>query len=124
MCLAKVIRATRSPKRSPIRWVWKVFGGIGGELHSPLYGNRSYKRGKWIQDPRSINGMIRDSYPPGFHCFLRRKDAEPMLEWAGTQIVRIKARLIVAEGIQDEAKVIVAREIFIPKEKVAKKASK
>lgn len=65
----------------------------------------SYKTGCWI---KSTSG-------PGFFMYKYKKEITDS-EWSYTQLKRIKFRKVTYEGIGFGASIIVAKEIFIPKE--------
>jgi hypothetical protein len=125
MCMSSVDEIYKPPSRE---WTtaWKAFlHGRTGDLLFPCNyyrGSRSVPRGKWIT---ASNGSIRDGYgqvfyPTGFHVFTTRQDARGFL--GGTRgILRVKIRNVVARGSQDGLKVLVAREMLVPRDPKKKK---
>lgn len=95
----------------------------------PLHFDNGYKipKDKWIKEKHFRRfkkmknlplGNTNGNYPLGFHIFLTEKDAirykgYDWQEWDNKEIVRkVYFRKIVAHGYQD-AKIIVAKEMFV-----------
>jgi len=121
MCLDTVTRSYDVPQGTKEFWVWKRFsfnGGNGEELYSPVMWNK-YKRGKWYKaKQKNLKGfLVPKSYKSGFHCLLNKDDCDNA-SYYGTASLRIKARGIIARGVQDDLKTVVVKEIFIPKDAV------
>lgn len=98
---------------------WKVFNkGRYGGLYTELRGNdKLLRKNKWLKEEtyRFGRGTFCDGgYPYGFHVFLAISGAK---NWGGEVIKKVMFRKIVAKGIQQDYRVIVAKEIFIPDDK-------
>ncbi len=105
---------------------WKVFGGQDRrDRDDPQEGLRGWfgfggyiPIGKWVTDrPRRLrlcSYYTDNQYPSGFHLYSSRAIAYK--DFKGVRVRRIRKvsfRKVVATGVQDEAPVIVAREIYI-----------
>lgn len=116
MCLSTI--SNKKPKKSG--YFYKVFDlDYSGGLYFPFMRLNRMKEvpvGKWIKAARlrrrADNG---EAYITGFHGFLSARSAR--LWGSGDTVVRCKYRNAHVAGTQDELKVIVADEIFVPKRK-------
>lgn len=106
----------------------RLITGRGGKLKFcyNVGKNVALPIGKWIKekDYRRKDHKYREiisasfdnkSYPMGFHVYRNKKAAEEMM-WGARVVVQVKFRKACAKGIQSRNNVIVAKEIFIPKE--------
>ena len=88
-------------------FAYKLFTGY--KTLRPLCGNygrfEKFKINSWVKSPGG----------PGFFMYLRKKEAEND-GWAYTHIKKIKFRKVAHEGTICGKPIIVAKEIFIPKE--------
>ena len=124
MCLKRLEDFNVRLNKDGIGTGYKVFnqrnGRLCGEYARP---GKERRVGVWLKEEnfraqRIDTGLDRNGvkHKYGWHIFLRRKAAE---NWSaeGQDIRKIKFKRIVTTGIgTNNAKVIVAKEIFIPKE--------
>jgi len=121
MCLENLENFKVKLNEDGIGTGYKVFKLKEGELRGEIVTQgRARPIGTWLKekDFRAISDeKIDGRYKQGWHIFLRRQSA---LEWGiygGLIIKRVKFRDIVATGRNvDRNRVVVAKEIFIPKE--------
>lgn len=75
--------------------------------------------GVWIKakGSRNIAASQARSYPSGFHAHLTKSSCKR--NFGACTILKVKFRKVVAEGLQ-RGKVLVAKEMFIPKEEFEK----
>ena len=119
MCLDTVTRVIDYPTDKEV-WAWKVFAVIGGKLDFPIHRlNNPPRTGVWLKAKRELSTWILNlDYSPGFHCYRTRQEAKRsfLLDGPGVRVLKVRVRRIYVFGTQDEAKALVARELFIPKE--------
>lgn len=124
MCLKKLEDFNVRLSKDGVGTGYKVFNRKGGRLCGEYARPGKERRvGVWLKEknfrPQRIDtGLDRDGvkYKCGWHIFLKRNDA---LDWSvlGQHIRKIKFKGIVAMGrTENNRAVIVAKEIFIPKE--------
>lgn len=113
MCLSKVTRSVAKPSKLE-RWAWKGMRIEDGKLYTGSQ-ERFLPQGRWVRDKaggRITNHWRGVDYPKGFHVNISRTGAK---RW-GTP-TRVKVRRVHTFGEQNHHKVMVAKEIFIPKPK-------
>lgn len=126
MCLDKVIKFKVKLDKNGVGEGWKVFGrystpdGLRGECCNT---QKLRPWNKWLKEKpfrRHIEVEIAHawkngkSYPIGWHIF---KTEHGAMRWAGFgNVMKVKFRGVVATGTQLQCHVIVAKEMFIPKE--------
>lgn len=84
-------------------------------IEPPCFGP-TLPTGTWVE-PHNDMGIIASdgtNYRSGFHILLSKKAAR---EW-GSGLHKVKFTDVVAEGMQDEHKCVVARKIFICKKEI------
>jgi len=106
---------------------WKIFVRYNG-WRSPIFNRgHEWKMNEWVVDKNA--GRIKYSkrtlglsrkYKPGFHCYTSNGDADIVaLSWEmGSPyslyaVMEIRARDIVATGLQNGADVFVARSVMV-----------
>ncbi len=131
MCLAKLEDFKVRLNKYGVGNGWKIFT-LGGEdrLEGQFTTAKERQRGKWLDERgyRYEHTMHRDlidaahkDYPYGWHVFLRKRDA---IKWNSGEygLIKIRFKRVVTTGRQEcyksigGLKVIVAKEIFIPKQ--------
>lgn len=122
MCLSRITKVYKKPT-SKVTRAWKVFDGEPSNLafeYRSLGGKQYVERGKWLTAEQIDDGY---GYITGFHAFTSRKDAQ---NWAcyRQNVVAVKVRGITTRGLQRDMVTIVAREMFVPKQRKAKKAGR
>jgi hypothetical protein len=115
MCMDSVTKLYKRPSPKVV-YGYKVFDDFGGKYEFEFRKRWPVITGKWTVATQRPLGM----YMSGFHAFLSRKGAE---RWAGhdQHVVRVKLRRIAAEGLQYGALCIVAREMYVPRKRNARK---
>ena len=132
MCLDTIgnIYKPFKPDKAKFHYGWKVFE-YDTDNDAYLFDNHSLGNSwdvplnKWIvAKGKRIHGETETGgryYPAGFHVFT---DYDDCLLWIGGitrydefKIVRVKYRKVVAAGSQSGLKVIVAKEMYVPKPK-------
>jgi len=123
MCLQKLEDFNVRLNKDGVGTGYKVFIEKGGKLYGEYARpEKERRRGAWLKEknfrPRITNDCIEQiekRYKYGWHIFLTRKAAD---RWRGLGqgVRKIKFRVIVTMGRStNNSKVIVAKEIFIPK---------
>ena len=131
MCLEKLARFKTPLNGEGIGVGWKVFHLDGRSLRGDCSKRTVRPRGKWLNelDFRYVSdkkegacltvGFFEDSgsYPFGWHVFLKKSDAKSW-DW-GQGVVMVRFRGILSKGYQrtggdNNAKIVIAKEIFIP----------
>lgn len=123
MCLDSVAEIYEEPADKELR-VYKVFEWWTGEPHFMYYGGVASTE-RWLKSSsKEIKADSLDNYPSGFHCFKTKRGAQ---QYAGKGfdivdriIVRVKIRRVVCVGLQRGYTTYVARQMFVPKEEIAK----
>lgn len=129
MCLERLQDFKFNLDENGVGFGWKVFNvnPKTGSLNAEYRKAKVRPRGRWLKEKDYRFAHEKDkkflfdskiSYPYGFHVFLKGTDAEG---WRRDyhydhKAIRVKFRKIVAKGLQNGGNVIVAKEIFIPKE--------
>lgn len=120
MCLWEVFR-TYDPPKQEVRKAYKI-------LHlgrfTPYYGIELTE--DWLEAEELKYGLTAcdepyTKYPCGFHCYVDKASAKRMEEkFSSTSNIRaVEIDLIVAEGREQEHKVVVARKLrLLPKERL------
>lgn len=124
MCLETLQNFKVKLNKDGIGIGYKVFKLKAGALYGEIVRKEKVRRvGVWLKErnfraPKGSNlKMINGKYKEGWHIFLRRRSAYDWGIEEGLVIKRIRFRGIVAKGRNvDRNRVIVAKEIFIPKE--------
>lgn len=118
MCLERVTKRYQKPTNKVI-WVYKKFTFYGNKILFHYQGG-STSVGVWVKS--SNRNLISDlatgeeqNYKSGFHAYSVFKQAQKILGKHDKKILRVKFRKVVAEGVQDGASVVVAKEMYIPK---------
>jgi len=128
MCLEKIKKFRTKLDKKGEGWGWKIFRrkpyGLVGEFANATK-VRPYNR--WLNEKdfrrKKEDGIypseIGNKYKLGWHIFLFEKDAIMwMSDFINREVRRVKFRKLITTGINSyRYKVIVAKEIFIPKEK-------
>ncbi len=130
MCLDRLEKFPIRQTKKGEAWVWKVFCADGRNLRSLFCGSGGpIPRGEWLGE-KSVRRMDSTRnrrlftehnpcriYPYGFHYYLKEADARVECEsWCGGKVVKkVRVRNIVAMGIQHNARVLVAKEMYVPK---------
>ena len=124
MCLKKLEDFNVQLNKVGVGTGYKVFNGKEGRLYGEYARPGKERRvGVWLKEEnfraqRIDTGLERDGvkYKRGWHIFLTRKDA---VAWSviHQHVRKVKFKGIVAMGrTENNRAVIVAKEIFIPKE--------
>lgn len=91
---------------------WKLFFKKDGWLQTIL-GYGVYDAGAWL---RSTDGAIGEPrYERGFHIYPHKRDAQEA-GWMYDAIKKVRFRNVVAQGTEEGAIIVVAKEMFIVKE--------
>jgi len=125
MCLDAVTYTNSRPLKGDERWAWKAFYvNEDGTLESPYCGEL-YRRGIWHEaNGETVRCLTRHrrlvlvagpEYPCGFHCFATKRAAES--RFGDLEIMRVRIRMICATGREGRFRVLVAKEMYIPKPK-------
>jgi len=123
MCLGKITGKLKNKSG----FGWKVFDtdGIGNLLTEFQYNRKVILMERWISEidyrdydelENSGINMGRDSYPFGFHIFVRKKDAISWLDSDRSQVVKkvgYRKAHTIGWQMSVESKVIVAKEIKV-----------
>jgi len=126
MCLTYRMYDDEIQKFKGVHEGWKQFVTIEGKLYPLHMNNRNpLPRGKWLKEEDyrpnwcahrktidACDDFPHYRYPMGFHVWLKSLPQEGV--WR--TILRVRFRKPVVWGIQDGKPVVVAKEIFIPKE--------
>jgi hypothetical protein len=122
MCLDGVTKHYESNKTTG--YGWKIFVKQGNEFYSPVY-KTSIIFNRWLtsNSEEILGSNSSNDYYSGFHIFKTRAEAHQ--HWIYTtgeprecyRIIRVKYRGIICEGMDDDARTIVAREMLVPKPK-------
>ncbi len=122
MCLSKVSRKFAGKGRK-VYTVYKLFefNEMGNYLLFPWFpycDNYIVPTNKWIEDFTNytifVNGDYYNEYSSGFHCFATTKEVSKIFG-SHYRLLKIKARKLVAVGTQRTKKVMVFKEIYVPK---------
>src|SRR5258708_4739646 len=120
MCLNKVHKTFEGKDQKEVIG-YKVFYasdiGLVFEIQT-LNGSYEVKRGRWIKTRRTkpVNFRKSVTYVPGFHVFATKAGATSRRNGSNSKtIVRVKGRGLLAVGGQYGRKVLVFRELFVPK---------
>ena len=112
MCLDKL-------QEFPVKrkYGWKIFSTKEG-LRSPFFRRTRYRINKWFDSRECSRGRevlvdFNHTYRVGFHIYVRRGDArtKPAWElWPRTYCLKkVEFKEVLATGVEDGGKVIVAR---------------
>ena len=126
MCLQRLDDFNVKLNKDDIGSGWKVFvDGNCGKLHGEYHNSGERPTNKWLNE-KQFRGMgftnprwkkIMSRYPFGWHIFPRKEDAVKWICGSFTKVIKkVKFRNVVATGYQIGYKVIVAKEIYIPKQ--------
>lgn len=133
MCLSKLKGFKIKLDEYGVGEGWKIFElKKNGELHADYFGDIARPQRRWLNEKDYcfcreekkekevfLEARSKVLYKPGWHIFLREKDAKNWLHGSaerGNILKRVKFRNIVASGTWVSYKeIIVAKEIFIPK---------
>ncbi len=118
MCLGSVtsVKSEKLPKDEyHIGWKAININKDNNTFRSAFNWNRSLN--KWLRcrlPLSNVLGIGRDMYPTGFHIFTTREGAR---NWGyGKQaIVKVHYRRVVARGMQDNYKCVIAKEMYVEK---------
>lgn len=113
MCLT-LVDSQYDPPLVAERVGWKIFEDYDGQLYPEFFGCMGeLPVGKWLRSSDGDIAFYDTVYEQGFHCFTTEKDAKEY-NWVYSTVVReVKIRGIVVAGHQQEAKCLVAKEMFI-----------
>lgn len=135
MCLRKVIkydilRRFKPERENKYNIGWKVFKSYDSELH-PIYKgyNNIFPINQWINEKDFRPGYYYyknndyidgpNTYRTGFHIYLDKKNAIKKLEsGCGEVIKKVYFKNVVAKGYEYKSKIVVAKEMMIPKESI------
>ncbi len=128
MCLDRLEKFPIRQTKKGEAWAWKIFSTDGHRLSFPYYGTGLIPKGGWLKEetynhaPSNRRHLLTGRYPErgypyGFHCYLKEADARAECRsWRRGRVVKkVRVRNIVATGIQDNARVLVAKEMYVPK---------
>ena len=97
-------------------WAWKRLYLNQDSARTPIeFFNLEYEKYETSSDKTLWTSYENSSYPSGFHCYATFWGA--YFSCFGGSIKKVKLRNIKAVGYQLAYKILVAREIFIPKPK-------
>jgi hypothetical protein len=136
MCLNTVSRICNPEPKEIVGY--KYFDMNGSDIRSPMMGSDNlYKLGKWIDDASEslidsdeenqvLTGVKADGtlkfnynnkqYPSGFHILRTKKDARKYVaasELGDWRLFKVKYKNVVAEGLDNGARVVIARSMLI-----------
>ena len=125
MCLDTVIRKLKRPSRGKVQEGWKTFDFITGKKgvkdlqfeFFPLEGKYKVPIGKWLKATVNTVTYCVDkssggysTYASGFHIYTEKPAKIG-------RAVKVKYRGAQVFGRQDGLKVVVAREMYVPRKK-------
>lgn len=125
MCLA-LINKRFKPNNKMVRYAYKSVRRTDGEFFFPCNRHKGDSRiplGKWIKavcpwlEIEPTDDDEGEKYRGGFHCYMSKR---PSFHY-GNRILRVKLRGIICTGKQDDQRVIVAKEMFVPVPKKRKR---
>jgi len=124
MCLDKLSDFKVRLNENGVGVGWKVFNKTpNGMLFGEWQGRKRRSRNKWLKEGDFRLGKFKGlelfkcwsiEYPYGFHVFITRKGVK---NWTYSIPTKVKFRKVVAKGLQCGHRCVVAKEIFIPKER-------
>lgn len=124
MCMDRLYKTVKVPS-SGIGW--KVFGTTeNGSLEFAVQNDNSLKRGVWMKADTSFRvGTLPwnpCTYMSGFHVYLERPQKLMVFQYSTNRVIKVKFRGGRHVGMQNGIRVVVADELFVPKNKTVSKS--
>ena len=122
MCLCTILpneQTKRFINRMDVRvdgyvWLWKTFMVNDDETLSGSWRKHTYYEGKNTAEGSHIGDDYGISYPCGFHCFTRRKDAEFYGGWPEVVVpIKVRKSWITTVGSTCDLAAVVCKHIII-----------